>query len=406
MENSMEKKIVTIILLITVFAGSLWSHAYRYADELIASVTGRRENDVEGNDILTYAEISADYLSGLPFKREMIEINGALAKSLNMRELYRKSGGIVLKNGYIAGIYPYTSTDYEIQQITELKSYLDERGIQLLYVNEPTKYIDDQVILEDLGRATYINDNTDRFLERLDDNGIPYIDLRDSIIEENLDSFDLFYRTDHHWTTYAGKMAAEVIAKELNRNYGYRIDLTLYDEDRFNYKEYKNAWLGEQGKKLGASFVGLDDFVSILPNYDTSFRVSNGEKVLKGSFSDILVNEKRYLPENNEDIYDASSWHYSYMERTGINGTKIENHLNTDGKKVLVLGDSYEQITIPFLALGVSEVQCLVLRGYEGSLREYIDSHEIDTIVIAYASFMIGAHDNETSANYAMFDFY
>ena len=69
MENSMEKKIVTIILLITVFAGSLWSHAYRYADELIASVTGRRENDVEGNDILTYAEISAYYLSVLPFKR-------------------------------------------------------------------------------------------------------------------------------------------------------------------------------------------------------------------------------------------------------------------------------------------------------------------------------------------------
>ena len=264
MENSMEKKIVTIILLITVFAGSLWSHAYRYADELIASVTGRRENDVEGNDILTYAEISADYLSGLPFKREMIEINGSLAKSLNMRELYRKSGGIVLKNGYIAGIYPYTSTDYEIQQITELKSYLDERGIQLLYVNEPTKYIDDQVILEDLGRATYINDNTDRFLERLDDNGIPYIDLRDSIIEENLDSFDLFYRTDHHWTTYAGKMAAEVIAKELNRNYGYRIDLTLYDEDRFNYKEYKNAWLGEQRKLLISSLVLLTRHFYIL----------------------------------------------------------------------------------------------------------------------------------------------
>ena len=402
----MEKKIVTIILLIVVFAGSFWSHAYRYADELIASVTGRTAKDVEGNDIPTYAEISADYLSSLPFKREMIDMNGTLAKSLNMRELYRKSGVSVLKNGYIASIYPYTSTDYEIQQITELKSYLDERGIQLLYVNEPTKYIDDKVIQEDLGRTTYINDNTDRFLERLDDSGIPYIDLRDSITEKNLDSFDLFYRTDHHWTTYAGKMAAEEIAEELNRDYGYRIDLTLYDEERFQYKEYKNAWLGEQGKKLGASFVGLDDFVSILPDYDTSFRVTYEKRFLEGSFSDILVNQERYLPENNEDIYEAPSWHYSYMEQSGINGIKIENHLNTDGKKILVLGDSYEQVTVPFLALGVSEVQCLVLRGYEGSLREYIDSHEIDTVVIAYASFMIGAHDNETSANYAMFDFY
>ena len=311
-----------------------------------------------------------------------------------------------MKNGYIAGIYPYTTTDYEIQQITEFKSYLDERGIQLLYVNEPTKYIDDQVILEDLGKSTYINDNTDRFLERLNENGISYIDLRDSIMEENLDSFDLFYRTDHHWTTYAGKMAAEVIAEEMNRNYGYRIDLALYDEDRFQYKEYKNAWLGEQGKKLGASFVGLDDFVSILPNYDTSFRVTHGESVMEGSFSDVLVDQERYLPENNEDIYSAPSWHYSYMGHSEISGTKVENNLNTDGKKVLVLGDSYEQITIPFLALGISEVQCLVLRSYGGSLREYIDNHEIDTVVIAYASFMIGAHDDETSANCTMFDFY
>ena len=48
----------------------------------------------------------------------------------------------------------------------------------------------------------------------------------------------------------------------------------------------------------------------------------------------------------------------------------------------------------------------LVLREYDGSLREYIDSHDIDAVIVAYASFMIGAHDYESSANYAMFDFY
>ena len=43
--------------------------------------------------------------------------------------------------------------------------------------------------------------------------------------------------------------------------------------------------------------------------------------------------------------------------------------------------------------------------NYEGSLREYISEHDIDTVIIAYASIMIGAHDNEASANYNMFDF-
>ncbi len=81
------------------------------------------------------------------------------------------------------------------------------------------------------------------------------------------------------------------------------------------------------------------------------------------------------------------------------------NNMNTEGKKVLVLGDSYEQTTIPFLALGISEVQSIILRSFDGSLKEYIENNDIDTVVIAYASFMIGSHDNEASANYDMFDF-
>jgi hypothetical protein len=430
-ENNCEKRFVAILLLIVIAAGSLWSGSYKYVDEIMLSVFGDvqtewniwkaehitengeeidetflRAKDAAGNLIPEYATAASDYLSNLPFKQKMVDINGILAKGLNMREIYKNSGGIVLNNGYVAGTYAYTSTDYEIQQITELKAYLDERGIQLLYVNEPTKYIDDRVIAEDLGLSTYINDNTDRFLLRLEELGIQYIDLRDNIREQGLDPFSMFYKTDHHWTVQMGKMAAEVIAEELNNSYGYNIDLSLYEPDKFIYKEYPDAWLGEQGQKLGKSFVGLDDFTFIEPDYDTAFQVScGGAAISTGAFGQVLVDQTKYLPENNEDIYTASSWHYSYMWDSRINDVTVDNLINTEGKKVLVLGDSYDQVTIPFLTLGVSQVQSLVLRNYEGSLREYIDTHEIDTVVIAYASFMIGAHDNEASANYAMFDF-
>ena len=73
---------------------------------------------------------------------------------------------------------------------------------------------------------------------------------------------------------------------------------------------------------------------------------------------------------------------------------------------ILVLGDSYDQLTSPFLSLGVNEVRTLILRSYEGSLQEYIKQNNIDTVIVAYASFTIGAHDNPSSANYAMFDFH
>lgn len=359
MESNCEKKLVTILLLIVIFFGSLWSDAYKYADEIILSVFGDvqtewniwkakhntedgeeideislRAKDAIGNDIPAYAATASDYLSTLPFKQGMVDINGTLAKAFNMREVYKNSGGIVLNNGYVAGTYTYTSADYEIQQIAELKAYLDERGIQLLYVNEPTKYIDDRVIAEDLGLSTYINDNTDRFLLRLEELGIRYIDLRDTIIEQGLDSFSMFYKTDHHWTVQMGKMAAEVISEELNNFYGYNIDLSLYEPNKFIYKEYPNAWLGEQGKKLGKSFVGLDDFTYIAPDYDTAFNVScSGSVISTGAFGQVLVEQTMYLPENNDNIYTAPSWHYSYMWDSRINDTTVDNLMNTEGKR-------------------------------------------------------------------------
>lgn len=419
------QKIITVFLLAAVLYGYTFGHAYQYADELAVSVAGEietekkirtaekrgeaidyaeiRAKDDEGENIPTVDGTCSDFLSDLTFKRNMVDFNGALTKKLHMREIYKDNGGIVLNNGYVVGVYPATSTDYEMEQIMDLWNFLEERDIPLLYVNEPTKYVDDNVVKQDLGLNTYINSNTDKFLSRLDENGIAYIDLREQINAQN--SFQMFYKTDHHWTVPAGKLAAETIAAYLNDNLGYQIDISLYDEDRFSYTEYKDAWLGEQGKKLGQSYVGLNDFTLVLPTYDTLFDVTYRDNLITGSFEEVLVNRDAYLPENNSDIYKAKSWHYSYMSPSGLSQTVIRNKNNSEGKSILLLGDSFDQITVPFLALGVSEVQALVLRDYKASLKEYIDNHDIDVVIVAYASFMIGAHDNESSANYTMFDF-
>lgn len=398
-----EEKIVTGMLLAVVLVGCVWGSAYSYADELISSV-GRAIGIIK-EEMPAYEETVQSFLSDLPFKQGLVNLNGKLAKSLGLREIYQKTGGIVLENGYVAGVYPMTTTDYEIEQIAALKAFLDARGIQLLYVNEPTKYFDDDVIKNELGRFTYVNRNTDIFLERLDDMGVHYIDLRENYNAMGFDSFDLFYKTDHHWTVPAGKIAAEAIAAELNAWYGYHIDLSLYEDSLFSVTHYENAWLGEQGKKLGVSFVGMDDYDLVLPDYVTDYTIycPNGN-VIHGSFEEVLVNQEVFMPENNSDVYSALSWHYSYMP-DGLNGSTVINHGNPEGKKVLILGDSYEQVTVPFLSLGISEIHTLVLREFGFSLEEYIDSHDIDTVIIAYVSSMIGAHDNEASANYEMFHF-
>ena len=420
MKRRIENIVLTLALLLIILAVFIRMRAYRFADEMFDSAAAdvqfeaekmynahfqengsspERPKDSDGNEIPAFSKAAGVLNDVFPAKKRLIYLSGYAARTLGLREIYKDNGGVLLNNGYIAGVYPFTATDFELSQIVSFQQFLKDNNVQLLYVNEPAKYTNDQFIEEDLGLNTFINNNTDRFLQGLADNGINYIDLRDQIKENN--SFSYFYRTDHHWTVPAGKMAAQTIAGELNRHYGYSIDLSIYDDDKYKYIYYDDAWLGEQGKKLGLSYVGLDDFIEVYPNYPTRFSLINGQKKEIGSFEDVLINKTVYLPENNKNPYDAKSWHYSYRGNSG----KIINEDDKSQKKILVLGDSYDVVTNCFLALGVSEVQGVVMRSYKGSIRDYIKENEYDTVVIAYASFMIGAHDNTNSANYKMFDF-
>lgn len=415
----LESVIVSVVLLIVMLLFFFRSNAFSFVDEGIAAVNSgvvtawqerhpkesvEEEETSVATPVATFAQVSANFLNGLYSKIQLCEFNGSLANKFGFIDFYKNTGGIKLPNGYVAGVYGQTSTDYEIGQMSELKKFCDSEGVQLLYVNEPTKYIDDAVIEEQLGLKSYINQNTDLFLSRLNDIGVNYIDLRDNIRAEGKDSFSMFFRTDHHWTPESGKWATQIIADELNKDYGYKIDTSIYDDSNFSFTEYKNAWLGEQGKKLSEAYVGLDDYTCIEPKFDTDYTVATVGGTTNGTFSETMIDKNNYKTGDLETIYACPSWHYSYM-RNGLNTSVIKNNKVKKGK-ILVLGDSYDQVTSPFLSLGVNEVRTLVLRAYDGSLQEYIKQNDIDTVVVAYASFMIGAHDSPTNANYAMFDFH
>lgn len=415
----LENVIVFVFMAVIIVCFFFKSNAFSYVDEGIIAVNNsvitacqinksrdkleEKENPIITSNV-TFDQVASGFLNGLYAKIQLCELNGDLANKLGFLDFYKSTGGIRLPNGYVAGVYAQTSTDYEIQQMIELKEFCDNEGIQLLYVNEPTKYIDDTIIEEQLGTKSYINQNADLFLSRLEECGINYIDLRDNIRLEGKNSFDMFFRTDHHWTPDSGKWAAQAIAEKLNEDYDYDIDVTLYNDSNYIYTEYKNAWLGEQGKKLSAAYVGLDDYTCIEPRFDTNYTVTTIKGTVNGTFSDTIIDKNNYNTGNMEMIYSCPSWHYSYM-RNGLNASIITNNQIKEGH-ILVLGDSYDQLTSPFLSLGVNEVRTLVLRSYEGSLQEYIKQNNIDTVIVAYASFMIGAHDNPSSANYAMFDFH
>ena len=144
--------------------------------------------------------------------------------------------------------------------------------------------------------------------------------------------------------------------------------------------------------------MGLDDYTEMKPSFDTDFTFINSENgtPLKGNFES-FISESVFNP--NNDVYTNDSWHYAYKAMNNI-----INHNISEGT-VLLLGDSYDRVTQPFLALGIHAVDFLCLRDIDFDLRDYILQHNYDTVIVAYAQFMLGAHDDPASANYDMYSF-
>lgn len=326
-----------------------------------------------------------------------VDLNGYVARQLQIKGFYGDMGMYVINGNYIVSQNDATSTDYEYEQVVSFMNFLNENGIQFLYVNQPTKYLDDSIFKKSFGVESYCNRNADVFLKRIREAGVPTIDLRDNIESENKNIYDMFYRTDHHWKTTTGLWASKIIAQGLNDYCGYSIDTSIYDESNFDMKVTKDCWVGEQGHKVGGAYVGTDDYVVIKPKFDTNYTFKTKKEVFDGTFDDFIL-EDTLLEEGNP--YHRKSWYYAYDRKNCI------NH-NVQNGKVLMLCDSYAHVTEPFLSLGVHDISSMILRNKskDFDLKQYILENEFDTVIVCYAEFMIGAHDNESSANYKMFRF-
>ena len=304
---------------------------------------------------------------------------------------------IYLGDGYYASVSEKPFSDSEMnsaaEKLEELKNYLDKDNIPLLYVQVPQKISPSDQL--GAGVTDYYYANRDAFTDKLSEKGIDILDLKVPLLSERADYHSWFYRTDHHWTAPAGFWASKVMAEGLNKYCGYNIDLSIYDEDQYDFTHYENCWVGEQGQMISEAYIGRDDYTLIRPKYDTNYTMNIDGADTDGDFN-LFINDYTFSETNVTDM----SWHYAY----GLYNTV--NH-NADYGKVLMLTDSYDNVTVPFVSLGVRELDNLQMRdmGDDFDLKEYILEKGYDTVIISYAQFMIGAHDNPVSSNYRMFAF-
>lgn len=268
------------------------------------------------------------------------------------------------------------------KNVIELKEYLDGKGIEFLYVQAPHKVskYEDQL---PVGIEDYNNKKADDMLSLLREGNVRVIDLREEIQKDNLIHEDMFYKTDHHWTTPAAFWGYCKVISYINENLDIPVSNVEVTTNLENYfvEEYKNCFLGSQGRRVGRLYAGLDDYTFIHPDFDTSYTMdyhySNGKtQTLEGTFDDVFVKK-----ENLDMSQPPSTNRYASYLGGDYPLLVIDNKLLDEGN-ILIVQDSFGLPFSPFMSLNFSETQIFDLRHYkEKTLVEFIDENNFDLVL-------------------------
>lgn len=266
--------------------------------------------------------------------------------------------------------------------VSRLARVLAGRDIPLLYVQAPQKLQRDDPRLP-AGVVDHGDDYADALLAVLEEEGVAFLDLRETFAATGEDWSSFFFRTDHHWTPAAAFLAHQTLSGVLKRDYGFDFPERNTDPDAFLRTSLSDFFLGSQGKRVGSLYAGVDDFEVWRPRFYTNFTYSVPFYDLErtGSFEHSLL-----FPERLEEMDYFGGNPYTFYAGGDYPMARIYNEQNPDGKRILLLRDSYACVLTPFLALNCGELITIDLRYFQDDLLTYVDWLEPDLVVVLYTA--------------------
>ncbi len=335
------------------------------------------------DDRVKQLESNVDYYSSnLLFGRmKFIEANALFNKTVGMKIISGTDSVIAMNNGYLTfRSYSY-SAEYASASLEWFNEKLKEKGIGFMYVQFPTKESPYDNRLP-VGVEEYNNSNADNIISGIKNNNIDYLDFRPLLNSKTDNWYGSFFRTDHHWLPETGVWAAGELAKNLNNRFNYKISESIGNIENYNVKIYENYCLGSQGRKTTLKFTDPEDISLITPKGMTDFTVRiNTDKPKTGKFEDVLINMSVFEKIDYYNVSTYSAYMYGSNALVSIKNNNVHN-----GKRLLILSDSFCRCVVPYLAQSIEYIDVIDRRYFSGSVMNYIEQFSPDTVIVAYIS--------------------
>ncbi len=378
-----KNSLLFVFAIIFVIAG-LWGNCI---DQLRWKVVDLAAGIKQGNiqsifDFKKNVEEISDKM--LSYHDLMVDTNSAKENLLGTR-VVDKEETLVVKSysGTLVGNFQENFSDEEISAlasgINDRRNLSEKNGAKYIYCSVPEKSFYDG-IPENV--TSYNLSNLERLSDRLSKEDITYIDFYNEFKDQSI--FDVFFNTDHHWNPKSGFKATGILLDKLKSDYGFEYNSEYADIENYTVTTYKNHFLGSYGKKVGTYFTwyGLDDFDLIIPKFETKMTEKHqNEKERTGKFEDTVL----FLDHMKKDPYTVNT--YGTYSGGDFRLQVMKNELNPDGKKILLIRDSFSCVVAPFLALQASELHIIDDRegdypaGEMVDIAKYIEKEKFDYVI-------------------------
>lgn len=178
---------------------------------------------------------------------------------------------------------------------------------------------------------------------------------------------DVFYRTDHHWTSLGAYYGYTGLAEALG--------FTPVPLDTYTETIRSTEFYGTVFSSSGVRWVSPDTITTYVP--DTGITVTSYTYDSNGNPVEVprALYDESYL-----SVKDKYSMFLGGQQSLGVVKTP-----NADKPKLLIIRDSYTDSLVPFLTPHFSEIHLIDLRYYKLSIADYIQQNGIDQALVLYS---------------------
>lgn len=270
-----------------------------------------------------------------------------------------KSGIYAGKDGYLLATPIAVKEEQVARNVNLLAQFSQKTGLPTVIMPVPTA----GYILQDKLPINHEKYPDDRIYEILQENAgeMKIVDLRETFLAEKE---DLYYRTDHHLTAAGAYRMYQAYCKATERH-----------AVSYARKERYTGFYGTGYSKSGLWLKEADVLEVWKPEAETAYKVT----VTDGS--SVKESDSLYFPEHlrNADKYPI------YLDGNHALVT-IENEKCENGKKLLLIKDSYAHCFATYAISGYEEICMVDMRYYRDSVSELVEERGLNEIMYLYGT--------------------